>query len=82
KIVESLASGVPVVTGDVGDRAEMLTPGAGVLARPGDAHALAEGIAALLTNDTLRLQLAAGARRRAEAYRWDRLAKDWLKSYR
>jgi len=81
KIVESLAAGVPVVTGDVGDRAEMLAPDAGVLVRPGDASALAGGIAALLADDSLRSQLAAGARRRAEIYRWDRLAYTWSAIY-
>jgi glycosyltransferase involved in cell wall biosynthesis len=81
KIVESLASGVPVITGDVGDRAEMLAQDAGVLVRPGDAGALAEGIAALLEHAPLQLHMAAGARRRAEAYRWDRLARVWATVY-
>ena len=81
KIVESLASGVPVVTGDVGDRAEMLAPDAGVLAQPGDARALADCIAALLADGLLRSRLAAGARRRAEAYRWNRLVDRWLAVY-
>ncbi|HEX9372507.1 MAG TPA: glycosyltransferase, partial [Roseiflexaceae bacterium] len=81
KIVESLASGVPVVTGHVGDRAEMLAHDAGVLVRPGDARALAEGIARLIDNHSLQLHMAAGARHRAEAYRWDRLARVWATTY-
>jgi glycosyltransferase involved in cell wall biosynthesis len=81
KIVESLASGVPVITGAVGDRAEMLAPAAGVLVRPGDASALAAGIAGLIENHSLQLQLAAGARVQAEAYRWDRLAQAWAAVY-
>ena len=81
KIVESLASGVPVITGDVGDRAEILAQAAGVLVRPGDAGALAEGIAALLEHAPLQLYMAAGARRRAEAYRWDQLARVWAATY-
>ena len=81
KIVESLAAGVPVVTGDVGDRAETLAHDAGVLVRPGDAHALAGGIAALLEDRPLQLRLAAGARERAEAYRWNRLAHVWAIAY-
>jgi glycosyltransferase involved in cell wall biosynthesis len=82
KIVESLASGVPVVTGDVGDRAEMLAPDAGVLVRPGDPSALAEGIAALLADDALRARLADRARDRAEVYRWDRLVDRWAAVYK
>jgi glycosyltransferase involved in cell wall biosynthesis len=81
KIVESLASGVPVITGDVGDRAEMLAQAAGVLVRPGDAAALAAGIAALLADPARGALLAAGARARAAAYRWDRLAQVWATVY-
>jgi glycosyltransferase involved in cell wall biosynthesis len=81
KIVECMASGVPVITGDVGDRAEVLGHVAGILVRPGDARALADGIAALLEDRSLQLRLAAGARERAEAYRWDRLAPVWAQVY-
>ncbi len=45
KIVESLGMGVPVVTGDVGDRREILQGDTGgTLVRPGDPQALAAGI--------------------------------------
>lgn len=82
KIVESLAAGVPVVTGDVGDRREMLASGAaGVLVSPGDAQALAEGILTVLCNEALRLQLRAGALCRREHYRWDTLAAQWAGLY-
>jgi glycosyltransferase involved in cell wall biosynthesis len=81
KIVESLASGVPVITGDVGDRAEMLAHDAGVLVHPGDAAALAAGIVALLEKPDLQLHMAAAARRHAESYRWDQLARVWAASY-
>ena len=81
KIVESLASGVPVVTGDVGDRAEVLRGSAGVLVAPGSAAALAEGIAALLSDRERRARMAQAARARAADYRWDRLAEDWMRVY-
>ena len=81
KIVESLAVGTPVVTGDVGDRAEMLGDSGGVLVAPGSASALADGIEALLSDPREREYLAAGARARAEAYRWDRLARIWATVY-
>lgn len=80
KIVESLASGVPVVTGDVGDRRELIGP-AGVLVAPGDAQALADGLAALLGDPPLARGLAASAHARAERLRWDRLAPDWARVY-
>lgn len=52
KIAESLALDTPVVTGDVGDRAEMLG-GAGLLVVPGDAPALADGVRQILGDPTL-----------------------------
>lgn len=78
KVVESLAQGIPVITGDVGDRRETLGGTAGLIVAPGDTAALAEGIAALLGEPALRAMLAEGARERAEAYRWERLALPWL----
>lgn len=81
KIVESFAAGTPVVTGDVGDRAEMLGREAGLLVAPGNPQSLADGIVALLEDTALRERLADGARARAQAYRWDRLAQHWMKVY-
>jgi glycosyltransferase involved in cell wall biosynthesis len=80
KIVESLAVGTPVVTGDVGDRAEVLDA-AGVVVAPGGAPALADGIVALLEDQGLRSRLAAQAQMRAARYGWDRLAGEWEKVY-
>jgi glycosyltransferase involved in cell wall biosynthesis len=81
KIVESMAAGVPVVTGDVGDRRDMLGCNAGLIVSPGDPHALADGIATLLSDSARRARLARGARARAERYRWDRLAEVWQTLY-
>ncbi|WP_322512408.1 glycosyltransferase [Chloroflexus sp.] len=82
KIVESLALGVPVITGDVGDRAEMLANGAaGIVVRPGDAVALAEAIEELLHDPERRAAMAAVAVGRAQQYDWDRLAEQWATIY-
>jgi glycosyltransferase involved in cell wall biosynthesis len=81
KIVESLASSVPVITGDVGDRAEMLGPDAGVLVRPGDPAALASGIIMVCERAGQSAPMASAARARAEIYRWDRLVLEWIKLY-
>lgn len=80
KIVESLAAGVPVVTGDVGDRAEVLGARGGTIVAPGDAHALAEGLLAHLRANP-DPPAAARVREQAACYRWDRLAHDWLRAY-
>jgi len=81
KIVESMAAGVPVVTGDVGDRRDMLGCDAGLIVSPGDPHTLADGIETLLSDPAQRACLARGARARAERYRWDRLVGVWQTLY-
>jgi glycosyltransferase involved in cell wall biosynthesis len=82
KLVESMALGVPVITGDVGDRAELLDGGAaGVLVRPGDATALAGAMASLLSDTTRRQALAAAGREQAKGYAWERLAEIWSTIY-
>lgn len=82
KIVESMAAGVPVVTGIVGDRPDMLAHGqAGLLVRPGDPAALAEGLRRMLQDSAQCATLAAGARRQAPHYDWSRLAERWMAVY-
>ncbi len=79
KIAESLACGVPVVTGDVGDRAGMLAHAqAGVLVKPGDPHALATGLLAALSASQQpgeRTQLI------SDDYRWDHLGRHFETVY-
>lgn len=83
KVLESMACGVPVVTGDVGDRRELLGGGqAGLLVRPGDAAALAGGIQELLSDAERQRVLGLAARREVERYRWNRLAVDVERFYR
>ncbi len=81
KIVESMALGVPVVTGNVGDRAEMLAGSGGLIVQPGSAEALADGIGSLLEDTTRQQALAVGARERSAVYCWERLVHDWLQVY-
>jgi glycosyltransferase involved in cell wall biosynthesis len=82
KIMESLAAAVPVVTGDVGDRREMLGDGtAGRLVTPGNAPELADALEAVLTDSTLHQQLAQGCRARAASYDPGRLAEDLFGFY-
>jgi glycosyltransferase involved in cell wall biosynthesis len=82
KIVESLAMGVPVVTGDVGDRAAMLDNGrAGVLVKPGSVNALAEGIISVLSDRARYNSMAERAQIVSDQFRWDRLAHEFIKVY-
>jgi glycosyltransferase involved in cell wall biosynthesis len=82
KVFESLAVGSPVVTGDVGDRRNILNHGeAGMLVRAGDAHALAEGITTVLEDDDLAHAMKEAALSLRERYYWDVLVKDFVRVY-
>jgi len=83
KIAESMVLGVPVITGDVGDRAAMLADGrAGVLVTPGDARALAEAMTTLLGNPALHHALHHAAQQHVrQHYTWDQLARQWATIY-
>lgn len=82
KVIESLAVGTPVVTGDVGDRRAMLADGAaGILVQPGNSAALAEGLLTLLDNPVQRAQMAMIANARREVWYWDRLAQNFARIY-
>jgi glycosyltransferase involved in cell wall biosynthesis len=72
KLFESMASGRPVLTSDVGDRREHLGDGqAGLLVAPGSADALAEGMLRLLDDPHLRHRMGQCGRVLAEAFYWD-----------
>lgn len=82
KIVESLAVGTPVVTGDVGDRAQMLQNGAlGLAVPPGNVEALSLGILTLLEQPETRRKMGELALRQRELWFWDRLVTDFVQVY-
>ncbi len=82
KVLESLVSGVPVVTGDVGDRRALLHDGAlGVLVTPGDSQALAHGLLAVLQDPAARARMTQAALAGREEWYWDRLVHDFFRVY-
>jgi len=82
KIVESLAAGVPVLTGDVGDRREMLGDGqAGLLVTPDDTDALTQGLLTMLNAPQRLAAMAVAARLLATRYESIRIAKQLLDFY-
>jgi glycosyltransferase involved in cell wall biosynthesis len=71
-VAEALARGLPVVSTATGAIPDLVGAAAGLLVRPGDAHALADALSAVMADDDLRERLAAGARRvRDRLSTWD-----------
>jgi glycosyltransferase involved in cell wall biosynthesis len=81
--LEALACSVPVVASNVGGLKEIVTDGeSGLLVPPKDAETLARTLVTLLTNEELRLRLAAGAARRAGEYSAERRTDELVKLLR
>ena len=75
KLFESWACGVPIITGDVGDRRRVFgNPPAGLLVNPGSAKALAKGILTLLADKPLAQTLITRGYQRLGNFTWDHLA--------
>lgn len=81
KVVESLASGTPVVTGDVGERSVQLACGGGLLVSAGDPGALARALVTVLKDSALSTRLSAETLAVRERYYWDRLVHDFVSVY-
>jgi glycosyltransferase involved in cell wall biosynthesis len=82
KVFESMAVGTPVVTGDVGDRRDILGDSkAGMLVEAGDGQALAEGITSVLEDSDLAHAMEEAGLRLRERYYWDVLVQDFVKVY-
>jgi glycosyltransferase involved in cell wall biosynthesis len=82
KVVESLAMGTPVVTGDVGDRGMYLKDGqAGRLVPGGNAAALASGIVDVLEKNGSSREKEEPTRMLRNAYFWDALVHDFAQVY-
>lgn len=83
KIFESMACGVPVVAGNVGDRAEILGNGqAGLLVAPGDSLALANGLLELLDHADRRADMGQSGMEMVKKYYWDNQVQKFLSLYR
>jgi glycosyltransferase involved in cell wall biosynthesis len=80
KLFEYLAAGLAIVAADLPGVTDVVSTGSAVLIAPGDARALAEGVAALAADPARRRRLGAAARALAPAHTWDRRARAILEA--
>ena len=78
--LEAMSVGVPVVASDAGSLPEVLGGGA-VLTPAGDAPALADALAAALSDEGLRARLVAAGHAQVARYSWDRCAAGMVDLY-
>jgi glycosyltransferase involved in cell wall biosynthesis len=76
-VAEALAHGLPVIATDTGGIADLLSPGAGVVVRPGDVQALSDALNHVIGDRGVRQRLTSGARvARDRLRRWDAAAAE------
>ena len=81
-LLEAMASGRPVIAGDITGYRSVMTHGReGLLANPRDPHALALAIVRLLADAPLRSQLASNGQQTASQYDWPKIASRVLSVY-
>jgi D-inositol-3-phosphate glycosyltransferase len=80
--LEAMACGTPVIASRVGGLQHTVEDGlTGFLVPAGDPEALAEKLSVVLCDSSLRRQLGANARRRAQSYAWATVAERVLDVY-
>jgi glycosyltransferase involved in cell wall biosynthesis len=71
KLYESLAAGIPIVTGDIGDRRDALDGNSLMLVPAGDARALGKAIVRLLEDPDARERIRRWAESHHEQFFWE-----------
>jgi glycosyltransferase involved in cell wall biosynthesis len=81
-LIESFASGLPVVTTDAGGIPHIVTDKeTGLVVKRGDYRAMASCAIRLLEDPELASKIAVGARQQCRKYRWESVRSEWLKLY-
>jgi phosphatidylinositol alpha-mannosyltransferase len=80
-LTRAFASATPAVASDIEGYRAVATPESAVLVPPGDVDALAATLVEVLEDEPRRQALGEGARKVAERYSWDRIARRLAKVY-
>ena len=80
-LTRAFATATPAVASDIEGYAAVADESSAVLVPPGDASAVARAIVELLQDEPRRAALGAGARKVAEQYSWDRIARRLVEIY-
>ena len=75
-LIEAFAQATPVVASNIPGFADVAVPDAATLVPPGDPHALAEAVAAVLADEPRRVEMGRAGRALAEErYAWPDVAR-------
>jgi phosphatidyl-myo-inositol alpha-mannosyltransferase len=80
-LTRAFASATPAVASDIEGYAAVATPESAVLVPPGDPDSLADALVELLQDEPRRRSLGEGARKVAEKYSWEPIARRLLSIY-
>lgn len=76
-ILDAMRAGVPVLTSDVGSMKEVAGDAA-VLVDPTNTESIRDGLVTLLTNETIRADMAARGTKRAQEFSWKKTVDRFL----
>jgi phosphatidylinositol alpha-mannosyltransferase len=80
-LTRAFSCALPVVASDIEGYAAVAGPEHGILFPPGDHEALSRALVELLEDEPRRRALGAAARKAADRYSWDRIARRLLEVY-
>jgi glycosyltransferase involved in cell wall biosynthesis len=80
-VAQAMAAGVAVLTSNTSCLPEV-TAGGALLEDPQSARGIAQGLTKLLESESLRKEISAKGRRRAEQFRWESCAAQSLEFFR
>jgi phosphatidylinositol alpha-mannosyltransferase len=80
-LTEAFACATPVIASDIDGYREVMSAESGLMVPPDDPAALADAVVALLADEARRRRLGDGARKRAERYSWNDIARRLLSIY-